>query len=225
MRRDAARRAWAATLILLFGLVANAALQHIYCPRRLPLKCPLAMLPMRVGSWVGRDEPIASEILQRAQADEYINRVYEDVSHPGHVLRLWVNFSHYGLNLRHSPEVCLPSGGWSKVESRTRVIQLKRASGVMFVSRLSYAQGDEVQDLTFWYYIFGEGPLERFSRSLPISSRSSHGRTTRGSGMTIEVFVDGSRGLDEGSIAGFVDSLLDVLEPMLPDDRGSYYIP
>ena len=27
-----------------------------------------------------------------------------------------------GTNLRHTPEICLPSGGWTKIESQTRVI-------------------------------------------------------------------------------------------------------
>ena len=61
----------------------------------------------------------------------------------------------------------------------------------MPITRLGYCQGELVQGVGFWYYIFGEGELEHFVRRLPITSRSSHGRTTRGSGMTVEVFCPG----------------------------------
>ena len=59
------------------------------------------------------------------------------------------------------------------------------------ITRLGYGQGELVEHVGFWYYIFGEGKLENYVRSLPITSRSSHGRTTRGSSMTVEVFYPG----------------------------------
>ena len=34
-----------------------------------------------------------------------------------------------GLNLRHSPEVCLPSGGWTKVESQCQVMPIAPRAG------------------------------------------------------------------------------------------------
>ena len=55
------------------------------------------------------------------------------------------------------------------------------------MTRLGYAQGELVEHVGFWYYIFGEGKLENLVRQLPITSRSSHGRTTRGSSMTVEI--------------------------------------
>src|SRR5262245_10697486 len=105
--------------ILLLGIVAQTSLEAAMHRPRPQLKASLASLPMVFGDWVGRDEPIDGDILDRTQADQYINRSYEDSNHPGRVVKLWINYSEHGLNLRHSPEVCLPSGGWTKVESMT----------------------------------------------------------------------------------------------------------
>ena len=71
------------------------------------------------------------------------------------------------------------------------------------VSRLGYSQGELVEHVGFWYYIFGEGKLENYVRSLPITSQSSHGRATRGSSMTIEVFYPGDRDPDGDAFREF----------------------
>jgi hypothetical protein len=106
------------------------------------------------------------------------------------------------------------------------VISVPSGEGVSFpVMRLGYAQGELVQSIGFWYYIFGEGRLEQYVRGLPITSRSSHGRTTRGSGMTVEVFCPGSTDPDGDALRDFASRLLSALGPILPDSRANYYIP
>ena len=212
--------------ILSFGLAAEAGLERINRCERPGPKARLATIPMTFGRWVGTDEPIDAEILERAQTDDWVNRIYEDPSRPGLRLTLWMNYSRTGLNMRHSPEVCLPSGGWSRIESMTRVLDVPAAEGRSLpVTRLGYGQGELVQGIGFWYYIFGEGRVERYVRSLPITSRSSHGRTTRGSGLTVEVFCPGDSDPDGEALRDFAAALLTELEPILPDDRVAYHVP
>ncbi len=142
------------------------------------------------------------------------------------MLSLWINYSKHGLNLRHSPEVCLPSGGWTKVESQCRIVEVDRpGDNPLVLTRLGYSQGELVQGIGFWYYIFGEGSVERYVRQLPITSRSSHGRTTRGSGLTVEVFCPGEFDPDGEALQDFAKSLLSALEPILPDNRAEYFVP
>ena len=93
------------------------------------------------------------------------------------------------------------------------------------IMRLGYAQGELVQSIGFWYYIFGEGGLEHYVRNLPITSRSSHGRTTRGSGMTVEVFCPGETDPDGAALEDFARPLIEALEPIMPASRAEYYIP
>lgn len=220
------RRAWLSVTILTLGTAGHATLELLHKTPRPPLNSALAELPRQLGSWVGRDEPMDLDILDRTQADEYINRIYEDSNRPGRFIKLWINYSQHGLNLRHSPEVCLPSGGWTKLESQTRVLRVPRPDGSFAqFTRLGYTQADAIQGIGFWYYIFGEGPLEQLARKLPVSSRSSHGRTTRGSGLTVELFFPGEFDPDGETLVKFVSDLLDALEPMLPDERVAYHVP
>jgi hypothetical protein len=220
------RRVFLCLGLLGSGLVAEAGLERFNRCERPPLRAKLATISMTLGPWVGRDEPVEPDIIERAQTDDWINRVYEDRSQPGRRLTLWMNYSRTGLNMRHSPEVCLPSGGWTKVESLTRVLDVPGPAGPPTrMTRLGYAQGELVQGIGFWYYIFGEGQVERWVRRLPITSRSSHGRTTRGSGLTVEVFCPGEVDPDGEAVQEFAAALLAELEPLLPDDRAAYHVP
>jgi hypothetical protein len=212
--------------ILLYGLMAQQGLERYSRTERPPLLRPLASLSLELEGWTGRDEPVDPDIIERAQTTEFLNRTYESRSRPGQKLRLWVNYSREGTNLRHTPEICLPSGGWTKIESQTRALQvpLDRDRSIL-ITLLGYGRGELVEHVGFWYYIFGEGKLENYVRRLPITSRSSHGRTTHGSSMTIEVFYPGDNDPDGESLREFAQELQKALEPILPPERAVYHIP
>jgi EpsI family protein len=212
--------------ILATGLVAQVVLARLNRTERPPLERPLASIPMELPGWVGQDEPVEPDIVERAQTTEYLNRTYESRRQPGLKLRLWINYSRHGTNLRHTPEVCLPSGGWTKIESQTRTIAVPvDVNRSIAVTMLGYGRGELVEHVGFWYYIFGEGQLENYVRRLPITSRSSHGRTTRGSSMTVEVFYPGDNDPDGESLREFARELMKALEPILPRERAVYHVP
>jgi hypothetical protein len=212
--------------IVLSGLAAQAALEGASRPERPSLRRPLASLPREIGDWVGVDLPVDPEVVRRAQTTEYLSREYESRTRPGRKLNLWVNFSINGTNLRHTPEICLPSGGAEKIESSTRVFDIPAGHGPpVRVSRLGYTQGELVKHVGFWYYIFGEGRLENYVRNLPITSQSSHGRATRGSSMTVELFYPGEQDQDGAALREFAEALIRELDPILPVPRAAYHLP
>lgn len=213
------RRVAIGAVVLLIGLGAEAAMESAVGLPRLPLHDRLAAIPLRLGTWEGADVPMDPHILQESGADDFVNREYVDSSNPRRRLMLWINYSTQGYNLCHTPEVCLPSGGFTKIDSREQWV------GDLRLTRLGYSKGEMVQRIGFWYYIFGEGAVEKYVRSLPITSRSSHGRTTRGSSLTVEVFCPEEADPDGQALGEFVAALRLALEPLLPEDRAQYHIP
>jgi hypothetical protein len=208
------------------GLAAQAALEGVGRPERPSLRRPLKSLPLEIGDWIGVDLPVDAETVRQAQTTEYLSREYEHRKRPGLKVNLWVNFSIMGTNLRHTPEICLPSGGWEKVEPQTRAFEIPAGDGPSVrVSRLGYRQGELVKHVGFWYYIFGEGRLENYVRNLPITSQSSHGRATRGSSMTIEVFYPGEQDPDGAAFRDFARELMRELDAILPVPRAAYHLP
>ena len=212
--------------ILMIGLAAQGELKSLNQTERPSLRRDLESIPLELGDWVGQKEDVAPDIVERAQTTAYLNRVYESRTQPGLRLTLWINYSEKGTNLRHTPEICLPSGGWTKIESQTKVLNVLAPNDkVVRITRLGYGRGELVEQVGFWYYIFGEGKLENFVRQLPITSRSSHGQTTRGSSMTVEIFYPGEHDPDGDALRDFAQALLIALEPVLPHDRAEYYVP
>lgn len=212
--------------LLTAGVAAQAALEALSAIERPPLRVALATLPMELDGWYGKSEVIDPDILQRSQATECLSRTYLNPKFPGVALTLWVNYSLHGTNMRHSPEICLPSHGNTKVESLTKVMAIPSPGGKeVRVSRLGYGEGELVQGVGFWYYIFGEGKIERWVRSLPVTSRSSHGRTTRGSGLTVEVFWRSEADPESLAFRDFAAALLAGLDPIMPNDRAEYHVP
>jgi len=212
--------------ILMIGLAAQGELKRLNQTERPLLRRDLESIPLELGDWVGQKEDVAPDIVERAQTTAYLNRVYESRTQPGLRLTLWINYSEKGTNLRHTPEICLPSGGWTKIESQTKVLNVLAPNDkVVRITRLGYGRGELVEQVGFWYYIFGEGKLENFVRQLPITSRSSHGQTTRGSSMTVEIFYPGEHDPDGDALRDFAQALLIALEPVLPHERAEYYVP
>ena len=210
----------------MIGLAAQGELKRLNQTERPSLRRDLESIPLELGDWVGQKEDVAPDIVERAQTTEYLNRVYESRTQPGLRLTLWINYSEKGTNLRHTPEICLPSGGWTKIESQTKVLNVLAPNDKKVrITRLGYGRGELVEQVGFWYYIFGEGKLENFVRQLPITSRSSHGQTTRGSSMTVEIFYPGEHDPDGDALRDFAQSLLIALELVLPQDRAEYHVP
>ena len=212
--------------LLASGVAAQAALEGLSQIERPPLRRPLASLPLDLGGWSGADLAINPAVLRESQATEVISRSYSNPKFPGVSLTLWINYSMQGNNMRHSPEICLPSHGWARVEAYTRVVPIPGPGGKdEAVTRLGYSQAELVQAIGFWYYIYGEGPIERWVRGLPITSRSSHGRTTRGSGLTVEVFWNSHGDAELPAFRDFATALLAGLDPIMPVDRAGYHVP
>jgi EpsI family protein len=220
------KRAFLCGAILATGIAAQAALETMNRTDRPALRIPLATVPLELGNWSGRDVPMEADIIEQAQTTEYLNRTYESSKHPGLSVQLWINYSRQGDNLRHTPEICLPSGGWNKIESQTRLLSVPVGHDQsLTITRLGYGRDELVEHVGFWYYIFGEGKLENYVRSLPITSRSSHGRTTRGSSMTVEVFYPGDFDPEGEGLQDFAHELVKALESILPLERADYHIP
>ncbi len=214
--------------LLSAGFAAQAGLEGASRIERPPLRRPLASIPTALGAWSGRDEPVDPGILAVSEATDCLSRTYTNPSYPGVTLSLWINYSSFGGNMRHSPETCLPMHGWNKIESMTKMLAIPGPAGKdQSVSRLAYSRAEDelVQAIGFWYYIFGESDIERWVRTLPVTSRSSHGRTTRGSGMTVEVFWTGEGEPDSAAFEDFARVLLEELGPIMPEDRAAYHVP
>jgi EpsI family protein len=119
---------------------------------------PLALLPMEIREWQGRDLPLDEEVIRVAGVDDYLNRHY--VSAGGGV-GLYVGFYQTQRQGRtiHSPLNCLPGAGWNPV-SRSHLNVEVASSGsapkrAIEINRIVIESGMNRQLVLYWYQAHG----------------------------------------------------------------------
>lgn len=115
-----ARRLWqiapSRALVLVIGLSALATAAWVSLPRlqtTLPERFAFATFPGRIGDWEGLRRPLDPETETVLAATDYLNAVYAE---PGDAPAVNLFVAWYADQTKgegiHSPEVCLPVGGW-----------------------------------------------------------------------------------------------------------------
>ena len=134
LRRAPARRgqvAWSAVLgalVILLGAGFGYRVLHHHlerAPRRTPIPPgTLNQLPLEIGPWVGRDEPVDDAIVRTADVDDYVSRHYVRTT-DNQAVGLWIA---YGVRARdlmpHRPEVCYTGAGWTLQDRDTLTVPL-----------------------------------------------------------------------------------------------------
>ena len=215
------RRMTLCGLFLTVGFAAQAGLEKATETERPPLRAPLTTVPMELGDWVGRDVSVDPRVLKESQADEYINRIYENRKDPGRRLWLWINYSRHGAQPAPFSEDLPAVGGMDRdrVGMPDGPHPLRRGPVDPDHATRLRPGGTGPEHRILVLHLRGGG-LEHYVRNLPITSRSSHGRTTRGSGMTVEVFCPGETDPDGAALEDFARPLIEALEPIMPARSG-----
>ena len=88
----------------------------------------LARLPMKLGEWIGREAPLAEEIVEVTDTDAHVSRRY---SRAGGLDSVWFYIA-YGVRARdlmpHRPEVCYTGAGWTLIDRRAVELSLRDGS-------------------------------------------------------------------------------------------------
>jgi exosortase D (VPLPA-CTERM-specific) len=167
----------AATLLV---LVAGLAWQVHPAPQAKPVaRDSLALFPLQIGEWRGEQEFLDASILRVLGADDYINASY--VSGEGHVDLLMTFYKSQmgGSGGVHSPEVCLPAGGWDVSEWQRRSVTVADQS--ITVNRAVIQKGQQRQLVYYWFEQRGtKTPSEYEAKFLSLRDAVAMGRSDGG---------------------------------------------
>lgn len=135
-------------------VAATIGLQLLSHGEEVSLAKPLAMLPLELGPWKGRDFPVEERIITAVAVDDHLNRVYWDAD--GRAIALYVGYykSQRTGQTIHSPKNCLPGAGWQPVSAS----QLNLAGpdgGQVAVNLYVIEKGLERQLVLYWYQSHG----------------------------------------------------------------------
>lgn len=127
----------AAVALLLAARLGYGLLESHYARtfRSVPIpRGSLEKLPLRIGEWQGRAQPMKETLIKATDTDDHVSRQYRSARGAG-AISLWIG---YGGRFRdlvpHRPEICYPANGYTLEEEHH--VQLKTVDGAFLPCRI-----------------------------------------------------------------------------------------
>ncbi len=113
----------------------------------------LKSFPLEFSRWQGRSEPVDPEIIVQSGAEEAFSGVYGNDEYGAVSLYLGYRSTAFlsSGNFFHSPTVCLPSSGWTDLETSTHTIENVPRFNRLVVTEMVIANAGARQLVYFWF--------------------------------------------------------------------------
>ena len=138
------------------GLLAVVTLVSQGVPRPVPVvpeRAPLSTLPLHIGEWRGREEPVEKIYLDVLKLSDYLMAVF---GRPTDLFPVGLWIAYYDAQTQgasvHSPQACLPGGGW-KIENfaEREIPGIGPDGSSLRVNRVEISLGEQRQLVYYWF--------------------------------------------------------------------------
>lgn len=178
------------------GLASLAVVAaFLLTPSRAPapvVRDSFVLFPRDLGSWSGVPQALDAETAQVLGATDYANVTYVDpAGAPVNFFAAWYEKQTEGTGI-HSPEVCLPVGGWEMFSIEPREVSMPgTVYGTFTLNRAIIQRGLSKQVVYYWFEQRGRRMTNDFAAKLT-------------------VVADGvTRGRSDGALVRFVSPIAD----------------
>lgn len=170
-------------LALALAITAAVSLAWKYAPSpeaMKPERETLSLYPGRIDGWQGTTMRLETDIEQVLAADDYVNAVYQSPAE-SNVVAFFV--AYYDKQTEgqgiHSPEVCLPSGGWEVFNLQEVDLDMTQAGyGLFKANRAIIQKGLSRQLVYYWFEGRGTRVANDFTAKMSVLADSlTKGRT------------------------------------------------
>lgn len=160
---------------------ASAAWQFLPAPEVPVLqRDPLALYPREVDGWRGLSSGLDANIEKVLGADDYLNAFYQKAGERD-IVSFFVAFYEKQTEGQgiHSPQVCLPTGGWEVFSlAETQVDMTASGYGIFNANRAVIQKGTSKQLVYYWFEGRGKRISNDFQAKLSVLKNSlTMGRT------------------------------------------------
>lgn len=161
------------------GLVASVLLTvsistaFLVVPRSEPSAPPrdsFALFPSRLGDWSGFSVQLEPDTERVLGASDYVNMVYQapDAPEPVQVFSAWYHSQTEGQGI-HSPEVCLPAGGWEIFSLEPYTVSFpETVYGTFTLNRAVIEKGMDRQLVYYWFEQRGKRMTNDFAAKISV---------------------------------------------------------
>lgn len=145
-------------LVVALGLSAAISAGFVLAPSAQAVtveRDSFTLFPRQIGDWRGSQQYLDADIEEILGADDYFSAFYHAPDEAAHVdfFVAWYAKQTEGEGI-HSPEVCLPAGGWEIFSLETVSLDMSAtapAYGVFDVNRAVIQKGLEKQLVYYWF--------------------------------------------------------------------------
>lgn len=174
--------------------------------------------PLEVGPYRGLDAGLEPEVIKVLGVSDFMMRQYVAPAAPP----VWLYVGYYESQrtgaIIHSPQQCLPGGGWSIVSSERVPLALPGVPGPgITVNRVIVAKGTDRQVVLYWYQERGRIVASEYWGKLYLVWDSI--TRSRSDGALVRVSAPVGRSADESvaQLAEFSQRLVPLLTQFLPE--------
>ncbi len=118
-----------------------------------PDRMPFAIFPIKLGDWTGEEQRSSSLVRAALEADDIISMNYKS-SHGEEIINF---FSTYYVSTSdgtgiHSPEVCIPGGGWEVSKWSRHTIDSGQGDASTFVVNRAVIQKEQERQVVYYWF-------------------------------------------------------------------------
>jgi exosortase D (VPLPA-CTERM-specific) len=173
----------AALAVTMMVAVAASTAWHTTPPRATVevARDPLALFPTWIGAWNGSAQFLPREIERVLNADDYFSGIFyhPDEAAPVDLFVAWYQKQTEGSGI-HSPEVCIPVGGWEV--SEWRGVEIAAEGAAPFAANRAVIQrGLDRQVVYYWFEQRGRRMTSDYAvKAVTVLDALLHGRSDGG---------------------------------------------
>lgn len=205
------------------GLLAVVMLMSQAVPRPVPIvpeRAPLSTLPLHIGEWRGREEIVEKVYLDVLKLSDYLMAHFSRPTDPFPV-GLWIAYydeQTQGASV-HSPQACLPGGGW-KIEkfAEHEIPNVGPDGSSLRVNRVEISLGEERQLIYYWFAQRGRVLTSEYLVKWYIFQDGLRQKRTDGALVRLSTGVNDSEGLSGGDAR--LEAFIRDIDPKL-----AYHLP
>lgn len=207
---------------LMLSTLVTAAFVFTPAPARImPDRDIFALFPREIAGWRGQVIPLEAEIETSLGATDYINATYRapDSAATVNVFAAWYATQTDGAGI-HSPEVCLPVGGWEVFSLDPHAISLPTTIyGDFAVNRAVIQKGLSKQLVYYWFDQRGRRMTNDYAAKATVVYDSfTRGRTDGAMVRFVTPIAEHETTTDaDARLQGFMADVLQKLPAFIPE--------
>jgi exosortase D (VPLPA-CTERM-specific) len=180
---------------------------------------PFALFPRQIAGWSGAGAALDPKLEAKLGADDYLAAFYR---RPGEAEGIDLFLSYYADQtdgtIIHSPEVCLPAGGWEVFTIEPVAVPLKAGSRTVPLNRAVIQNGLERQLVYYWFEGRGRRLTNDFAAKLyTVADAATRGRTDGGLVRLITPIGAGGEAAADARLRRFLAAMADRLPRFIPE--------